>query len=173
MKIISIFLLLITFLVSCKIPQASRLKTIGGKDATAPAWYASLIQTKAGKNEVICGGSLIAEKTVLTAAHCVRDLGNPISIVLGKSDKTKINEEDKIAVKAIYIHEDYKAVDKGNDIAIIYLEKASKSPKIDILTEGEGTDFKIFGFGRSSNFASLSFNKIQSLNLKKLEASRL
>ena len=51
--------LVLTFILlsfSCKSPKTSALKTIGGKDATAPSWYASLIRSKGGKDQVICGG---------------------------------------------------------------------------------------------------------------------
>ena len=171
MKNIYLMVVILITLFSCKRPGTSGLKVVGGKDDTAPSWYASIVVTKAGRDEIFCGGSLIADKTVLTAAHCVRDLGSPISVVLGKSDRTQISEQDKKAVKAIYVHENYKSFNKGYDLALIYLEDSVSNSTIDVAAAEDATDFKMYGFGKSSNFANLLFNNIQSLDLKKLDTN--
>ena len=55
--------------------QATRNDRIVGGDVTEPneyPWQAAILNKTDELNAVLCGGTLITEKWVITAAHCMK-----------------------------------------------------------------------------------------------------
>jgi secreted trypsin-like serine protease len=114
-------------------------KVIGGEVAAEGAWPWQVALVVAGQpvstDTQFCGGSLVLDTWVLTAAHCVHmqdeqgwfDL-NPkaLSILVGTNKLD--GSGDLVPVKQIIKHPSYVGTQFDYDIALIQLERAPTAP---------------------------------------------
>lgn len=103
-------------------------KIVGGKPATAGAypWQASLVVANildAGKAH-FCGGSIVNEKWIVTAAHCMTGLTpSHFQVIVGTY--TLNSGTKRHAVKRRIVHGDYEKVAVSDaDIALVELEQS-------------------------------------------------
>ncbi|XP_051847357.1 chymotrypsin-C [Antechinus flavipes] len=111
---------------SCGVPTylpnlATRV--VGGEDARPHSWpwQISLQYLKDDTYRHTCGGTLISNQHVLTAAHCISK-GKTYRVLLGKNN---LVEEEAgsvaMAVDTIFVHEKWNSLLVRNDIALIKL----------------------------------------------------
>jgi secreted trypsin-like serine protease len=102
-------------------------KVVGGKRAKEgdDPWQVALVPGKAHRSNVVfCGGAVIANNWILTAAHCVNGRTKPddIEVLSGTIDRELGGQRSLVA--QIILHPDYKPGSlRHNDIALLRLEK--------------------------------------------------
>lgn len=97
-------------------------KIIGGNEVSNNKypWFAR-ITIHTPNNESICGGSLISNKFILTAAQCVSGIIDNDTIKNGCSITININNLTRSGTK-LFINKNYDSTKINNDIAIIELD---------------------------------------------------
>ncbi|XP_058494592.1 duodenase-1-like [Solea solea] len=108
------------FLLTCFSQEALASEIIHGKKVPDNLMlYMASVQNNNGH---ICGGFLVSEDVVVTAAHCNKH--KPSSVVLGNHNLKKArNGTERYDVIKRCVHPDYVKVSKGNDIMLLRLAK--------------------------------------------------
>ncbi|XP_066499747.1 chymotrypsin-like elastase family member 2A [Hoplias malabaricus] len=117
--------LLVVGAYGCGLPTFNPIVTrvVGGEDVRPHSWpwQISLQYTRNGNWYHTCGGTLISEQWVLTAAHCISN-SNTYRVELGKHNLKEVEDSSvAIAASTIVVHEKWSAFFIRNDIALVKL----------------------------------------------------
>lgn len=95
-------------------------RIVGGSEATPHSypWMAALFVD----DQWFCGGSLISDEWVLTAAHCAKD-ASEMRVMLGAHNVREATEEGRIELvtRDFFTHERYNQIVLHNDLALVHL----------------------------------------------------
>lgn len=109
-----------------------------------------------------CGGSLVADDKVVTAAHCVVGKRPADIVVVGGREDKQSSAGISSAVRTMWIHPDYQNVRSGSDVAVLTLHKRLPYSVIDFARPADtalyqaGKPARILGWGRTSPSGSSS-----------------
>lgn len=96
-------------------------RIVGGKDAIEKEVPFIVSLRKFGQH--FCGGSLINESWVVTAAHCIDGVGKPDDVLVGSLSVGGSSGSQKFKVDKVFVHPDYnKKIVSGSDFAILKLK---------------------------------------------------
>ncbi|XP_045138298.1 trypsin alpha-3-like [Portunus trituberculatus] len=112
----------VNFDTSCRCGQKAPSRIVGGQQTEVNEWpwMAALLYY----NQQFCGGSLINDRYVLTAAHCTVDFrASEITVRLAEHNLA-ISSETSVVVRSvsqIINHPNYQSGSEKNDIALLKL----------------------------------------------------
>jgi secreted trypsin-like serine protease len=145
-----------SFAVLASPTPSNAVTNADGLTNTAP-WLATIwVKDSAGGPDVqLCGGTLISEKAILTAAHCVAH--SEIAYVQFKSASE--NGERRIGVAARLWHQRYSKENYINDIGVLILAKPItdieplKLPPVNDIPLRSLESLSVIGYGEDQNGA--------------------
>ncbi|XP_040169635.1 uncharacterized protein LOC120904003 isoform X2 [Anopheles arabiensis] len=101
-------------------------KGISAVDGQWP-WHAAIFHRKNNTMEYACGGSIIDQSTILTAAHCVTSMHgvlhkSKLTVHVGRIHLQEVSEHTQVhLVGDVILHPHYSMGSVANDIALIKL----------------------------------------------------
>ena len=133
-------LLLFILLIPCLTVAAIEPRIVGGSLANPQErGFMAYLVLFDGESFGSCGGALIEDDWVVTAAHCVDDrTTRTLKVIPGGQEVPEPrdivnNWSEWSAVKRILVHQSYDTDTSQNDIALVQLERPVKTGKVSII----------------------------------------
>lgn len=140
---VMVFMFAVTFTASAE----SNLGRIIGGDLAADGEYPFLVAIgysttvdSTTSYSINCGGTLLSDKWVVTAAHCVEDITTPedvatLFVVHGTNSIDPLVPDNMVSVSQVKVHSDFRdPVTYNNDIALLELSESVSEDPIDAVS---------------------------------------
>ncbi|XP_013889514.1 cationic trypsin [Austrofundulus limnaeus] len=163
-------------LASLNTKEESRI--VGGQTATPGAWpwqaYLQIPVSGSSTSFSLCGGSLISNQWVLTAAHCFQNSASKgVTIYLGRQNPNNFNpNEQQFTASQVIVHPNHNSETNDNDVALLQLSSTVTFNKyispVCLATADSvfpaGLNSWVTGFGTTSSGGSVS-TTLQEVNI--------
>lgn len=109
---------------SARAAAATTPRIVGGIEAKEGAWPWMVALVYAGRDShkgQFCGGALIDEQWIVTAAHCTEGLAPEEMEVVLNTNNLADNSGERFTVNRIIEHENYNPYTNDSDIALLHL----------------------------------------------------
>ncbi|MEV6021864.1 serine protease [Streptomyces sp. NPDC052036] len=134
---------------------------VGGTTTTTTA-YPFMMQITDASGDQFCGGTLVAAKKVVTAAHCMA--GETTGSVRVVGGRTYLNGTNGTVSKVskIWVDPDYTDADNGDDVAVLTLSSSMPYTTASYVSSSQtgvyaaGATARIVGWGTTSENGSSS-----------------
>ncbi|MFF5016464.1 S1 family peptidase [Streptomyces sp. NPDC001165] len=151
----------VTALFASPTASAAPQPIVGGTTTTTSA-YPFMMQITDASGSQFCGGTLVAAKKVVTAAHCM--VGESTSSVRVVGGRTYLNGTNGTVsrVSKIWINPDYTDATNGDDVAVLTLSTSMPYTPASYVSSSQtgvyaaGTTARILGWGTTSENGSSS-----------------
>jgi secreted trypsin-like serine protease len=118
--IVVVIAMALTFTIGATPSQARTPRIVGGSpiDITAAPWQALLRIN----NSTQCGGAIIADSWILSAAHCLNGMGaSQVEAFVGVTDQNRMTRDNQVQVSQVIVNPDWNPADYSSDLALIGL----------------------------------------------------
>mgnify|MGYP000739994175 CR=1 FL=1 len=166
-KFIGLIAIVFTFMfLSVSLSVSAQQKVVGGVDVDIKDYPWQIALTSSANGGGFCGGSIIADSWVLTAAHCVNGTSASGLFIRGGSSSSFASGGDSYSVSQIIVHPNYSG--NSYDFALVEINGEfaynSNVQKIELINEIEiaagvqdgGVMSTITGWGTTSSGGSLA-----------------
>ncbi|RWS20025.1 Serine proteinase stubble-like protein [Leptotrombidium deliense] len=147
----------------CGMSSKTGGRIVGGREAYVGEypWQVALLRKGLRGDEYFCGGSILNQRWIITAAHCVADeQAADIKVAVGTHDVTKISAKDTFLVDKIIKHKNFTEESSGvlrNDIALLRLKSSINILSSDAINtvclpkqdQGFVKNMEVSGWGRT------------------------
>ena len=167
------------------------LNIVGGSNAAVQPFFASLRSDNVPGGQW-CGGTFIADRVVVTAAHCLEGmLVKDLHVAVGETRNLANQTTTRRAkVSRVIIHPDYDPVSPKNDIALLFVDQKERAKLKTVtvmplnsdsgLPERLGSTLKTtgvadphisaFGFGNTTSYGFLPALTLKQAKLRSISA---
>jgi trypsin len=149
--------------------QPSNRRIVGGVETTIRQhpWQVALLISE-GNGGILCGGSLVAARWVVTAAHCFSRQTRPGDVKVKAGATNYVSEGEWSGVDRIVLHDGYNPQNHDNDIALIKLAAVTSGRAIRFAapreTLREAQLLEVTGWGATSE-GGASASKLQKVQV--------